>query len=100
MGAVGQPHRSGGARDLLHGDHVLEVAEAKAAPVLLDGDPVQAELAHLGPELARELVGGVDLGGERGDAVGGETRGRLADGVGGLAEPEVHAGSVQGHAPA
>ncbi len=68
---------------------MLEIAEAKAAPFLLDGDPVQAERAHLRPKLPRELVGGVDLGRARGDLVAGEAGGGFADGVGGLAEPKV-----------
>jgi hypothetical protein len=44
---------------------VLEVAEPGAAPVLLDRDAMQAERAHLRPELAREAVAAIDLGGER-----------------------------------
>ena len=68
MGAVGQPDGGGGARHLLHGDAMLEIAEAGAAVLLLDRDAVQAEGAHLGPQVAREGVGPVDLVGARRDA--------------------------------
>jgi hypothetical protein len=44
---------------------MLEIAEAQPAPLLLDGDPVQAQLAHRRPELARKACWcRVDLGGE------------------------------------
>ena len=54
MRAVGQADRAGGAADLLHGHAVREIAEAGAAELLLDGDAVQAELAELRPQIARE----------------------------------------------
>src|SRR5262245_9053700 len=71
MRAVGEPDRGGGARNLLHGDAVLEVAEARPAPFLLHRDAVHAELAELGPQVAREGVAAVDLAGARRDAVVG-----------------------------
>ncbi len=89
VGAVGKAYRGGSAGDFLHRHNVFEVAQAQAAELLLDGDTVQAECAHLWPELAGEGVGFVDPGGDRGDLVGGEARGGLADGVGRLAEAEV-----------
>src|SRR5829696_4218 len=49
-----------------------EVAHAGPAVFLLDRDAVQPERAHLGPQLDREAVGPVDLGGERRDLVLGE----------------------------
>src|SRR4051812_17589541 len=94
MGAVAEAYGRRGARDLLHRHHMLKVAEAEAPIVFLDGHAVQAQLAHLGPKLAREGVGLVDGGGDRGDLVGGEAGRGLADGVGGLAEAEFQAGSV------
>ncbi len=63
MGAVGQADRGRGARDFLHRDAVLEIAEARPAIVLLHRDAEQAEPAHLLPEVHRELVGAVDLRG-------------------------------------
>jgi hypothetical protein len=89
MRAVGEAHRSGGAGDFLHGDHVLEIAEARAAIFLLHGDAVQAEFAHLRPEIARKLVRTVDLLGARGDLLLGEVAHSLADRIGGFAEVEI-----------
>jgi hypothetical protein len=79
---------------------VLEIAQAEAAELFLHRDAVQAELAHLGPQLAREFVGAVDLLGQRRNAVGREAGGGLADRVGGLAEAEIQSGggSVRDHA--
>ena len=89
MGAVGEADGGRGAAHLLDGDDVLEVAQPRAAILLLDRDAVQAELAHLGPQLAREAVGLVDLGGDRRHLVGGETLDLLAQRVGGLAQTEI-----------
>ena len=89
MGAVGEADGGRGAAHLLDRDDVLEVAQARAAIFLLDGDAVQAELAHLGPQLAREAVGLVDLGGDRRHLVGGETLDLVAQRVGGLAQTEI-----------
>src|SRR5262245_43652787 len=58
---VGQPDRARGARDFLHGDAVLEIAEPEPAEGLVDRDAVGAELAELGPKVAREAVAAVDL---------------------------------------
>ena len=92
MGAVTEADRGRRPRNLLLRDDMLEIAEAEAAIVLLDGDPVQAELAHLRPQLRRELVRLVDFGGDRRDLLAGEPLGRLADRVGYLAEFEIEAG--------
>ena len=98
MGAVGQADGGGGARHLLHGDAMLEIAEAGAAMLLLDRDAVQAEGAHLGPQVAREGVGPVDLVGARRDALLREVAHGGADGIGGVAEIEVElAGGVRDH---
>src|SRR5205814_822267 len=61
----------------------------EASILLLDGDPVQPELTHLGPQVARKLVRGVDLRGDRLDLVLGKAPRRLADRVGHLAEVEI-----------
>jgi hypothetical protein len=50
---------------------------------------VQAERADFRPQVARKLVAAVDLGGARGDLVGGEVVHGLADRVRGLAEVEI-----------
>ena len=89
MGAVGQADRAGRARNLLHGDAMLEIAEAGAAPLLLDRDAVNAERAELGPQIARKPVAAVDLVGERRDLVGRKPAHTLAQHVGRLAKAEV-----------
>ena len=43
-----------------------------AAVFLLDGDAEDAERAHLAPQIRREFVDAVDLGGARRDLVRGE----------------------------
>src|SRR5580700_4884760 len=68
---------------------MLEIAEARAAIFLLDGNPVQPERANLRPEVARELVAFVDFGGTRRDLVAGKVLHRLADRIRGLAEIEI-----------
>ena len=91
MGAVGESDRGRRAAHLLHRDHVGEVAHPRPAQRLLDGDPVQPERAECFPEIARELVGRVDLACARRDL-------RLREAVDGLperldlvAEGEAHA---------
>src|SRR5438105_14336292 len=90
--AVTQPHRARGARYLLLRDDMLEIAEAKSAILLLHGDAVEPELTHLRPQVARELVSRVDLGGDRVDLVLGEAPRRLADRVGHFAQAKVETG--------
>jgi hypothetical protein len=68
---------------------MLEIAEARAAILLLDRDAQQAEIAHLPPQIHRELVGRVDLGRARRDLVRGEALHAVAQHVGGLAEIEI-----------
>src|SRR5450756_3179419 len=72
MRAVGQSDRSAGARNLLHRHAMLEIAEAGAAILLLYGNAVQAERAHLRPQVcllytsdAADDLLCVDLGGRR-----------------------------------
>ena len=89
VGAIGQADRSGGARDFLLCDYMVEIAEAKAAPFLLDRDPVQAKGSHLRPQVAGEPILGVDFGGQRRDLVSGEACGAFADHVGGFAQGEI-----------
>ena len=68
---------------------MLEIAQARAAIFLLDGDAVQAELAHLGPQLAREAVGLVELWAIGATCFGGKALHLVAQRVGGLAQAEV-----------
>src|SRR5262249_39362174 len=94
MRSIGQPDRGGGARDFLHRDAVLEIAEPRPTPFLLHGDAVHAELAHPGPQVPREGVAAGELVGARGDALGGETAHAVAQHVGGLAQTEIKAARV------
>ena len=55
---------------------MLEVAQAQAAVFLRRGDPMQAERAHLRPEVAGKEVVAVDRRGARRDLLLGEGRGR------------------------
>ena len=91
MRAVGQADRGGGARDLLHRHAMGEIAEAGAAVFLFHRDAVQAERAHLRPQLAREHIVAVDLVGARRDAVLGEVADGLAQHVDVGAEAEIEA---------
>src|SRR4029077_18426878 len=72
VGPIGEPDRGRGAADLLHRDAMREVAHAGAAILFLDGDAMQAELAHLRPQLDRKAVGSIDLGGKGCHAVFGK----------------------------
>ena len=93
MRAVGQAERSRGAADFLDRDDVFEIAEAEPTIRFVDGQAMQAELAHLAPQLvAREMVFAVDLLGQRGDLFVGEARHGLADHLCALAELEIEMG--------
>src|SRR4051794_13190399 len=89
MGSVGQAYRGGGARNLFHGDAVLEIAETRAAIFLLDGNAVEAKIAKLRLQVARKLVGLVDLGGARRDLVRREVADGFAYRIRGLAEVKI-----------
>ena len=96
--AVAEPDGGGRAAHLLHGDAVLEVAEAAAAFLLLHGEPEQPEVAEPGPEVARELVARVDLFRAGRDLGLREALDGRPDHVRRLAQPEIEAGHpVGGH---
>src|ERR1017187_5701207 len=69
MRAVGHTDRCAGARNLLHGHAMMQIAEAGTAILLLHRDAVQAERTHLRPQIAREGIVAVDGRGARRDAV-------------------------------
>mmetsp|Transcript_26227 Transcript_26227/g.61964 ORF Transcript_26227/g.61964 Transcript_26227/m.61964 type:complete len:421 (+) Transcript_26227:5135-6397(+) len=94
--AVGQAHRRAGAADLLHRHHVGQVAHVGAAVLLGDGDAQHAQLAHLAPQIHRELVAAVDLGGAWRDLGLGKGAHRVAQSVDVFAELEVQAGQSHG----
>ena len=93
MRAVGEADRGRGAADLLHRDDMREIAHAGAAEFLFDGDAEQAERAHFRPEIAREFVLVVDLGGARRDLALGEAAHRVAQHVDLVAEIEIETGN-------
>ena len=94
MRAVGQADRGAGARNLLHGDAMGEIAEPRPAPLLLDRDAEEPELAELRPQLPRKAVGAVDLGGVRRDLVLGKSAHRVAQHVDVAAEAEIETGKA------
>src|SRR5687768_16582107 len=96
MRAVRQADRGRGARDLLHGADLREVAHGAAAVVLLDGHAEQAEAPELAPQVRRKLVRLVDPGGARRDLLGGEVLHRFAqhgDGLAVIEAKQVHSGA-------
>jgi hypothetical protein len=97
--AVAQADAGAGAADLLHRHHVRQVAHVGAAVGLGHGDAEHAELAHLAPQVHRELVAAVDLGGARRDLGLGEGAHGVAQRVDVVAELEVEAGQVHGASP-
>ncbi len=92
MRAVGKPHTGARPADFLARDHMLQIAEAKPAIGFGDGNAVQAQLAHLRPQLAREPVLAVHLLGQRCDLFVGEARRRLADHLRSFAKLEIEIG--------
>src|SRR5438874_11500214 len=78
---------------------MLEIAEAEAAPFFFDGDAVQSELTHLRPQVAREFVRFIDLGGDRFDLIFGKAPRSLADRIGHLAEVEIESGLGHARSP-
>ncbi len=92
MRAVAQADAGGRAADLLDGDDVREVAEARPAIGLGHRDAVQPEVAELRPQVAREGVVGVDPRRARGDLGGGEGGDAVAQHVDGVAVIEAEGG--------
>ncbi|MNM92775.1 hypothetical protein D3C81_1051190 [compost metagenome] len=89
VGAVGEGDRSRTTADLLHGDHVGQVAQTRAAVFLFDGDAEQAHVAEFLPHVHREEVVRVDLRGARRQFSGDEVAHLVAQHVDGFAEAEV-----------
>ena len=87
--AVGEPDGAGGARDLLHGNGVGEIAEAGPAKALRHGDAEEPELTERRPEVARKLIAAVDLRGARGDALRREAPHLPPDLIDAFAEAEI-----------
>src|SRR5580698_11034978 len=79
--AITQSHRTRGPRYLLHRHRVREITQARAAMLRAHGEPQQAEIAGLAPQIAREFVAAVDFLRARRDALLRETTHLIADGV-------------------
>src|SRR5688572_33208811 len=95
MGAVGEADRGRGARNLLHGHDVRQVAHRSAAVLLLHGNAEEAEATELAPQVGRKLVGLVDLRRAWRDFPGGELPHAVAqhaDGFAMVEAQEVHSG--------
>ena len=97
MRAIGQADRGRGAGDLLHRDHVLQIAHAGAAILLLDGDAEHAEIAELAPQIHRERVVAIDPSRARRDLIGREGLDLSAQHVGGLAQIEIQSSDPVGN---
>ena len=95
MRAIGQTDRAAGARDLLHGDDVREIAEIAAAPTLRHGHAEQPERAELRPERPRKLVAAVDLVRQRRDLLACEAPHLRAHLDQRIAETEIQLGGVE-----
>src|SRR6516164_3643619 len=62
MRTIREPDRSRPPAQLFHRDAMGEIAHAGAAIFFLNGDPVQSERTHFGPQLDWKTVGPVDFG--------------------------------------
>jgi hypothetical protein len=87
--AVREADRRGSAADLFHCDDMREITQAGAPEIFLYGDPEEAEVAELRPQLAREAILPIDVGGKRRDAFRGKLRHGGAQGVDVFSESEV-----------
>src|SRR4051794_22129812 len=87
--AIGQTDRRRRARHFLDRDAMLEIAEAGAAILFLDGNAVQAERADFWPEVPWKLVALVDFGRARRDLLARKGKHGLADGIRGFTEIEI-----------
>lgn len=71
---------------------MVEIAKAETAVCFRDRDAMQAERAHGRPEFDRETIILIDVRSDRGDALAGKARRRVADHVRRFAKPEVQFG--------
>src|SRR5260221_13282867 len=67
MRAVRQPDRRRSTRDFFHRHHMGQIPHAAAAVFLCNRYAEQTEIAQLAPQIHREFVAFVGLGGTRGD---------------------------------
>src|SRR6476620_273699 len=69
MSTVGQADSRRGARNLLHGDHMREIAQLSAAVFLADRQSEDAEVSELAPEIGWKKVLVVDRSSTRGNLI-------------------------------
>ena len=101
MRTIGQTDRRAGARNFLHGNAMLEIAEARAAVFLLHRNAMKAKRAHLRPQVARKDILAIDRVSARRDAVLREAADGLAQHVDIGTEAEIEARpGIGDHAPA
>ena len=67
MRTIREADRRRRARDLFHRNDVREIAHRAAAVAFFNGHPQETQLAHLAPQVHRELIGAVDLSRARRD---------------------------------
>ena len=84
------------ARELLDGQRVGQRVAARAAVLLGERDPHQAEVAELGDDLVREALLAVELLGDRRDLALGEVAHGAPDQLVVVGEVEVHPAIVAG----
>jgi hypothetical protein len=65
--SIRQADRCRRARNLFHRNDMGQVTHRTTAVVWFDSDAQEAQGAHLFPQVGRELVGTIDLGGTRRD---------------------------------
>src|SRR6516165_2514270 len=89
MRTVGQADSRRGARNLLHGDHMREIAQLSAAVFLADRQSEDAEVSELAPEIGWKKVLLVDRSSTRGNFIRRKFVDRIAQHVDIFAEREV-----------
>ena len=92
VGTVGQAYAAGCTGNFFHGDHVCQIAHARAAVFFGDGKAKQAHVAEFAPQIHRKLVGAVGFGSTWCDFFGGKAGNRITQHVDVFAEEEVQSG--------
>ena len=78
---------------------MLEIAEARAAVFFLNGDAVQTERAHLGPQVARKFIVAIDCAGAWRNAILRKSAHRFAQHVDVRPKAEIEARPCIGNHP-
>jgi len=94
MRAVGETHAGRCAGNFFHRNHVRQIAHVGTAVFLAHGDAQHAQVAHLAPQVHRELVVAIDFGGAGGDFGLGKVTHRVAQGIDVFTKLEIQARQV------